>query len=103
MTLGLAGGGMAFQHLLYEVDAPPGSIQFIPGQLIGRTGCVAETAVHTVAQDFICFHPGGGFQQGLGQGGLHALQVWIHPARIENSGGVKTLFEALVQGQHGWL
>lgn len=50
MGLGQAAGLLAFEDLLDQVDATPGCVEFIAGQLVGGTGCIAETAVHAVSQ-----------------------------------------------------
>jgi hypothetical protein len=44
-----------FQQLFDLIDTPTRPIQFVPQQLIGGTGGIAETAVHTAAQDPIGF------------------------------------------------
>ncbi len=41
----------ALEHLLDEVDATAGPVQFVAEKLVCRAGCVAEAAVHALAQD----------------------------------------------------
>ena len=53
VELGLAAGGLALQDLLDQIDAAPGSVQFIAQELVGGTSGGAETAVHTGSQDGI--------------------------------------------------
>ena len=55
----------AFEHLLDEINPASWTIQFIAEQLIGRTGGIAETAVHAFAQDgrrFLALGLGGKFR-----------------------------------------
>ena len=44
-------GGFALEILLHLVDAPAWPVELIATQLVSRTGRIAETAVHTLAQD----------------------------------------------------
>ena len=55
MGLGQAAGLLAFENLLDQVDASPGAVEFVAGQLVGGTGRIAETAVHAVSQYAIGF------------------------------------------------
>ena len=51
------------EDLLDLVDAATWTIEFVPGQLVGRTGGIAESAVHAITQNFIGFLSGSGLQQ----------------------------------------
>ena len=49
----LVSGFVAFQYLLDQINSSTWSIQFVAGELIGRTGSIAKTAVYAAAQNFI--------------------------------------------------
>ena len=74
MELGLAAGGLAFQDLLDQIDAAPGSVQFIAQELVGGTGGGAETAVHTGPQDGVRLLALVTVADKIGQLGLHTYK-----------------------------
>ncbi len=39
------------QHVLNEIDAPPGTISFVSQELVGRTGRQAKAAVYAASED----------------------------------------------------
>ncbi|MNU08040.1 hypothetical protein D3C72_2539150 [compost metagenome] len=51
MLLRLAGGLLAFEHLLDQVDAATRAVQLVAQQLVGGAGGGAEAAVHALAQN----------------------------------------------------
>ena len=53
MQLRLCRGRRTFQHGLEQIDAAARPVELVAEQLIGRTGRVAEAAVHAFAQDAV--------------------------------------------------
>ncbi|MNW00913.1 hypothetical protein D3C71_1964680 [compost metagenome] len=63
--------GLAFKHLLHQIDAAARAIQLIAEQLVSGAGGGAETAVHALADDGLGFFAFGRVAQEFGQCGLH--------------------------------
>ena len=55
----------ALEDLLVLVDAATCTIEFVPGQVVGRTGGIAEYSVHAFTKFFIGFLSGRGLQLGV--------------------------------------
>ena len=51
VLLSAARHGRALEHLFDQINAPARAIEFIAQQLIGRTGRIAKSAVHTFADN----------------------------------------------------
>jgi hypothetical protein len=66
VQLGFTGCLLAFQDLLHQIDAAARTIQLVAQQLISRTGCGAEAAMHALAQDGIGFFAFAGILDELG-------------------------------------
>ncbi len=79
------GGGdrIAFEHLLDQVDAPAGAVEFVAQQLIRRAGRRAEAAMHAGAQYRFRVASVGGVTDEVGQMGFHPVScqssVYIRP------------------------
>ncbi len=71
MELSPSRRGAAFQHLLDEIDASPGTVQLVTEELIGRAGGGAEAAVHALAQDPVGLPAFGRILDERGEIGLH--------------------------------
>src|SRR5690606_36487881 len=57
----------ALEHLLHEVDAPARPVELVAEQLVGRTGGVAEPAVHAGTQDGVRLPTGLGIANVVGE------------------------------------
>ena len=53
MQLSGAAGAVAFQHIFDQINSPARPVQFVAQQLISGAGGIAETAMHTTAQDAV--------------------------------------------------
>ena len=72
-------GDPAFEHVLDQVDAAARSLELVAGQEIGRTGGVAEPAVHAGAQHLLGhLHAGIALQLR----GYRSLHRFLGPVRI---------------------
>ena len=101
MLLGLLCGLVAFEHLLDQVNTASRSIQFIAKQLIGRARGVAETTVHTTAQDAFGFQGAGQLACFVAQGGLHGSTLRVQATGVEDAPWIELLFQiAVVAHQH---
>lgn len=79
VQLGLGSDGLAFEHLLDQINAPARAVEFIAEQLIGRTGGGAKAAMHALAQDVIA-------ACGLGIGKLSQGEVGLHTYGLSGRG-----------------
>ena len=80
MEAGFGGDFAAFQHLFYQIDTAARAVQLVAEDLVGRTGRIAEAAMHASAQDVFRL---GAARQGEGgsvQLGLHQLRPDYSPA-----------------------
>ena len=66
------GNRLAFEHLFDQIDTPARPVELVTEQLIGRAGGVAETAVHTSAQDGVGLAAVVGILDEVGEMGFHA-------------------------------
>lgn len=62
------------QHVLDQIDAATRRIQFVALDQIGRAGGAAKSAMHTIAQNFLCFIDFWVGQLGIGEVGLHFMR-----------------------------
>ncbi len=46
-------GRLRFEHVFDQVDAAARAVEFVAGQQVRGAGRVAETAMHTRAQNFV--------------------------------------------------
>ena len=72
--LRLRGDLVAFEDFLHQVDAAARTVEFVAQQLVSRTGCRAEPAMHARAQDAVGFLAFGGAADEFGQIGFHLDQ-----------------------------
>src|SRR6218665_563486 len=73
VQLGFAARGLAFQHLLDQVDAPARAVELIAEQLVGGAGGAAKAAVHALAQYGFGFQAVGTVAVFGGESGLHGV------------------------------
>ncbi len=90
------GHALVFQHVLDQIDAPTGAVEFIAQRDIGRAGRGAEPAMHAAAQDLI----GAG---GAGIGKLFGAEIRLHlrPPSDRGSGCPPDRTSAAAPGQRG--
>ena len=62
---------LVFEHVFDQINPPPGAIEFIAENLIGRAGGGAKPAMDTGAQDLIGARGAGIFELVGGEGRLH--------------------------------
>ena len=96
VLLGFLRDFIALQHLFDQVDAASWPVQFIAEQLIGRTGGVAESAVHAGAQDAFGFFGAGQLPGAVAQGRLHGSKLRVQACRVENAPRIELLLQAAV-------
>src|ERR1700729_3651507 len=96
VQLRAAGDFCALEHLLDQVNTPARTVEFIAEELVGRTGGIAETAMHAFAQDGRGFLAIGGFLELRAEMRLHGSKTRVQPAWIEEPLRIESLLQSLM-------
>jgi hypothetical protein len=91
-----------FEYLLDEINASARTVEFIAEQLIGRTGGVAKTAMHALAQNGGCFFALGGASKLGTEMRLHSSKTRVQASRIEYARRIEGLLQVMMDTHEHW-